>query len=216
MNTVRDPDAILFAWLDDGPTDLPPETRNAIVIGTRVVRQRRPLWLSRRNPPMRQPLRLATMAAALAAVVVVAFIAFRPVLSPGPPGTSSSPSPTTTRSSSAAPSRSSLPPTAEWVTFTSPFYGFTLRHPAGWTVTPATEHYGLPEGPDLFPQFDKLDGPDHAITGLGMRLRDGETSEEWLLAYFGDTIDSGDGCAPARSDWDPGTIDGLPAFLVRT
>jgi hypothetical protein len=216
MNTVRDPDAIIFAWLDDGPTDLPPETRNAIVIGARVVRQRRPMWLSRRNPRMSQPFRLATMAAALAVVVAVAFIAFRPALSPGPPQTSPSANPTSGPSSSPAPSRSSLPPAAEWVPFTSPFYGYTIRHPAGWDIIPATQHYGLPESPNLFPQLDKLDSPDYSLTVAGMRLRDGETSEAWLRAYFGDTIESGDACTPARSEWDAGTIDGQPAFLVRT
>ena len=219
MTTVRDPDAIIFSWLDDGPTDLPPETRNAIVIGTRVVRQRQPTWLSRRNLSMSQPFRLATMAAALAVVVVVAFIALKPALGPGDPGTGPSANPSsasTTPSASAAPSRSSLPPLAEWVPFTSPFYGYSLRHPAGWSVIPATKHYTLPETSDLFQQFDKFDGADYSLTGLGMRLRDGETSEDWLQAYFGDAIDSGDACTPARSEWESGTIDGQPAFLVRT
>jgi hypothetical protein len=217
MSAVRDPDTIIFAWLDDGPTDLPPETRNAIVIGAGVVHQRPPTWLSWRSHRMTTPFRLGAMAAALGAVVVVALIAFKPGLSPD---VGTVPSSSTIPSPSAIPSPTEIPPVADWVAFTSPFYGFTVRHPAGWTVIPATEHWGLPEVVDLYPQFDKIDSGDWSFTGLGMRLRDGETSEEWLQAYFGATIEngdieSGDECTPGRSEWEAVEIDGQPAFIVR-
>ena len=32
MTTPRDPDAILAAWLDEGPTRLPDQTRRAIAV----------------------------------------------------------------------------------------------------------------------------------------------------------------------------------------
>lgn len=160
---------------------------------------------------MTTPFRLAAMAAALVAVVVVALVAFRPGLSPDV-GTM----PSSSTIPSTIPSPTDVPPVADWVAFTSPFYGYTVRHPAGWTVIPATEHYGLPESADLYPQFDKIDSGDWSFTGLGMRLRDGETSEEWLQAYFGDTIESGDECTPGRSEWEAVVIDSQPASIVHT
>ena len=36
MNQPRDPDAIIATWLDDGPIELPDETRRAISVGLRT------------------------------------------------------------------------------------------------------------------------------------------------------------------------------------
>ena len=44
MNVQRDPDAILAAWLDEGPDRLPEATRRAIAVTTRTTHQtRRPI-----------------------------------------------------------------------------------------------------------------------------------------------------------------------------
>ena len=40
MTTPRDPDAILAAWLDEGPTRLPTPTRRAIIIALPTTSQR--------------------------------------------------------------------------------------------------------------------------------------------------------------------------------
>ena len=42
MNIDRDPEAVIAAWLDDGPAQLPTETRHAIAVGIRTVPRRRP------------------------------------------------------------------------------------------------------------------------------------------------------------------------------
>ena len=42
MTVKRDPDAILAAWLEEGPTALPEPTRRAIAVTTRTTTQRRP------------------------------------------------------------------------------------------------------------------------------------------------------------------------------
>src|SRR3990172_1564770 len=42
MNIPRDPDTVLAAWLEDGPLELPRETRHAIAVGIRTVPRRRP------------------------------------------------------------------------------------------------------------------------------------------------------------------------------
>ncbi|MEO6350169.1 MAG: hypothetical protein ABIP53_05920 [Candidatus Limnocylindrales bacterium] len=41
MNISRDPEAVMAAWLDDGPAELPIETRRAIAVGIRTVPRRR-------------------------------------------------------------------------------------------------------------------------------------------------------------------------------
>jgi hypothetical protein len=69
MNQMRDPDAIIAAWLEDGPTDLSADTRRAIVTGMRVMSRRRPGPVFG-GTPMPTFMRLA----AAAFVVVIAAI----------------------------------------------------------------------------------------------------------------------------------------------
>ncbi len=100
MNVTRDPDAILAAWLEEGPTALPEPTRRAIAVTTRTTTQRRhPLWVPRGRPLMNTYARWAV--AAIAVVLAIGGAAY--FLAPaggqigGPPNatpsaTSSSPS----------------------------------------------------------------------------------------------------------------------------
>ena len=37
MNIDRDPEAVIAAWLDDGPVELPADTRQAIAVGIRTA-----------------------------------------------------------------------------------------------------------------------------------------------------------------------------------
>ncbi len=51
MTVQRDPDAILAAWLEEGPDRLPDATRRAIAVTTRTTHQsRRPRWVPWRFP----------------------------------------------------------------------------------------------------------------------------------------------------------------------
>ena len=109
MTVRRDPDAILAAWLDEGPTGLPDSSRRAIAVNTRTTTQRRRLlWMPWRKPSMNIYARWAV--AALAIVVAVGGALY--VLAPGgsqvggPPSQTASPAP----SRSAAPT--AQPPTA--------------------------------------------------------------------------------------------------------
>ena len=82
MNVTRDRDAVLAAWVGDGPLTLPHETREAITTGIRTVPQRRrsgiswPLGRARLGRPTIDVRRLS-----LALVVVVAVVAGAVVLS---------------------------------------------------------------------------------------------------------------------------------------
>src|SRR5688572_31086208 len=42
MNTLSDRDAVIGAWLEDGPAPLASETRQAVSVGIRAVSRRRP------------------------------------------------------------------------------------------------------------------------------------------------------------------------------
>src|SRR5262245_33523410 len=42
MSIIRDPEAVIGTWLDEGPAQLPIETRQAIVVGVRTFPRRRP------------------------------------------------------------------------------------------------------------------------------------------------------------------------------
>ena len=78
MNTLRDHDAVIGAWLDDGPQTLPAETRQAITVGIRTVSQRRAgiAWpFAGRGPRTIEPRQLAIALGSAAAVVVVAALA---------------------------------------------------------------------------------------------------------------------------------------------
>jgi Tol biopolymer transport system component len=100
MNTKRDADTILGAWLEDGPLALPDDTRRAIAVGLRTTPQRRRrlgrLAGSRRGSIWPNTLRIAIAAAisALALIAVTAFTAWQGQLPSLLPAASPDPSPT--------------------------------------------------------------------------------------------------------------------------
>ena len=136
-NTSRDPDSVLAAWLDEGPTDLPDVTRRAILTALPTTPQaRRGLLAPWRSNQM-------NMFARGAAVFVVALVAIGALaLFAGPKGGVGGPSPSAlpSASSSASPSPSasaSGPPLPTLgSSFVSPSYGYQIRYPTGWTVQP--------------------------------------------------------------------------------
>lgn len=77
MNALRDHDAVIGTWLDDGPQTLPAETRQAITVGIRTVTQRRSriAWpLVGRGLPTFTPRRLSVALASAAVLVVAAAV----------------------------------------------------------------------------------------------------------------------------------------------
>ena len=102
MTTPRDPDAVIGAWLDDGPGALPAETRQAITVGIRTVTRRRaglawPLaWRDRRTF---EPRRLSAALGSAAIVVVAAALAVSLAGNPWDPAETEVPSATPTSSS---------------------------------------------------------------------------------------------------------------------
>jgi hypothetical protein len=106
MNVTRDPDAILAAWLDEGPTGLPESSRRAIAVNTRTTTQRRHLlWMPWRKPVMNSYARWAI--AAIAILIAVGGTAY--LIAPGGSQVGGPPTATVSPSASAAPSGSAAP-----------------------------------------------------------------------------------------------------------
>jgi hypothetical protein len=91
MTIHRDPDEILAAWLDEGPSRLPEQTRRAISVALPTTSQRRRGW----SVPWRSSTMSTTLKYAIGAVAVVA-IAFGGwfFLAPAPGGVGAGPGPT--------------------------------------------------------------------------------------------------------------------------
>ena len=124
MTTKRDPDAILAAWLDEGPTDLPDVTRRAILTALPTTSQaRRGRFAPWRFAQMKGYSRLA--AAAVVAIVAVggAVYLFLPRSHVGPP----SPTPTASPISSTT----SGPTSFSSSTFAVPF---SISLADGWRL----------------------------------------------------------------------------------
>jgi hypothetical protein len=97
MTVPRDPDAILAAWLEEGPSRLPEATRRAIAVTTRTAHQsRRPMWLPQRFPTMNGMSRVALAAVAVVAVALGGLYLFNRPPAGGIGGPSDSPTPTAT------------------------------------------------------------------------------------------------------------------------
>jgi hypothetical protein len=124
MNARRDPDSVLGAWLDEGPTELPDATRRAILTALRTTPQaRRGLHAPWKLGPVST---LARTAAAVVAIAVVGFGALAVLSARIGPGVQPSPS--------GPPSSPVIPlPTLD-ATFVSPQYGYSIRYPSSWTV----------------------------------------------------------------------------------
>jgi hypothetical protein len=153
MSVRRDPDVVLAAWLDDGPTDLPSSTRRAISTAVRTTPQARagfgPLaW----RPTMSRFLVLAGAAAVVA--VGIGLFAIAGPRSPGGVGGVGGASPTASPTASPSPTPSPTPAspspsldpsldTSTYQQYASTRYGYTVGYPAGWSSEPATRDWSM-------------------------------------------------------------------------
>jgi hypothetical protein len=224
MSGPRDPDAIIAAWLDEGPAVLPGSTRRAIAVASRSTNQaRRPVWWPWRVPNVNG---LTRPIVAVVTVVVLAvgglFVLNRNPSGPG--GVVAAPSPTP--QSSPAPSASPAPiaspsqappvtpsPTQPPVSFTSPLYGYTVSWPpgGGWAVTPATVHWqpGQDPIPDAFlgPAGAYQDYDDVYVAA--QPVPEGMTSDAWLLDYAQHVAASGRDCKGPVDAWTNAAVGSL-------
>jgi hypothetical protein len=136
-NAARDPDSVLTAWLDEGPTDLPDVTRRAILTALPTTPQARrgllaPWRSTHRNTFARWAAMLVVAVVAIGALALFA----GPRSGVGGPSPSSVPSPASSSASSTPSTPASGPPLPTLdATFMSPSHGYQIRYPTGWTVT---------------------------------------------------------------------------------
>jgi hypothetical protein len=218
MTTLRKPDPIIAAWLEEGPTLLPEATRRAIAVATRTTTQhRRAISVPWRLPTMNLFARTALAAVALVAVVGGTLYVTAPRTGVGGP----SPEPSVTADGSSKPSATPTPAPidpATWVAYTSERFGYTLEHPADWTIKPSqldwepgAIHSELSQWPD------ELNDPEGGYAAGGYTIYAGrqgletsQTPEAWAAQYISNKVlDAGGICGDISADqYEPIEIDG--------
>ena len=221
MTQPRDPDAIIGTWLDDGPIDLPEETRRAIVVGLRTQPRARQMAILRGLPV--NPLTRFVAAAAIVLAVGGLSVFVLSNRGGGGPGAQPTASPTasTAPSPSAPPTASPSPDpldTATWTPYVSNRYGFSIAHPADWVATPADHDWTFPTdaidylagGSEHF----ELTVPDVGVgvTAWSVAVAPGTTLDAWIQAYCAATDPAS--CAALADQTFPATMDGHPGSLV--
>jgi hypothetical protein len=193
MTGPRDPDAIIANWLEDGPIDLPEETRRAIVVGLRTQPRARQVAILRGLPIMNSLSRLGAAAAIVLAVGGLAIFALSNRNGGGPGAQSSTtPTPSIGPSTSVAPTASSTPDpldTATWKQYVSNHYGFSISYPADWVLTPATREWTLAVdakdflggGADHFEL--KVPNQGVGVNAWSVAVEPGTTAASWLDSY---------------------------------
>jgi hypothetical protein len=220
MNVKRDPDAILAAWLEDGPSRLPDATRRAIGVATRSTDQRRrPITAPWRLPVMNTYAKLALAAVVVVAVGAMGLALLRPGGSTGPGGVAL-PSGTPSVAPSLAPTATPSPDvsvdpldTSTWTPYTSARYGYTMSHPASWSAIPADRDATLTSAPIDVPDsstdhfIDEGASYGILVTAFAENVPAGTTLDNWLTRWFSAATYNGQQCATTQVV-QPITIDG--------
>ena len=122
------------------------------------------------------------------------------------------------RSGATEPASSALPAIAIpplTAPFVSPRNGFSIRYPAGWTVTPATSAWPqdvfLPYG---HPALDQFVGPGVGrVVVASQRLAAGQTAEDFIAGYV-EPYAGPQHCVGPPSTWPRLPIDGESGYLI--
>jgi len=121
----------------------------------------------------------------LATIGIIAALAA--ACGPGPAASSSSASPTVTASPSSRANR------ALTATFMSPTMGYSVRYPAGWTITLASQRW-WPLGHTSYwdtPDGDRLEGGSAGFRGTSQPLAPGESVAKWMADYINSSLPCG-------------------------
>ena len=190
MNTRRDPDRLIHAFLVEGQTELADQVYDAVRSVIEQKRQRATFG------PWRTPImnKLVPIGLGAAAVVVALVIGTR-LLGPAPSGPGGPAEPTaTTEPSVAAPSPSNsgtaspaASPRPLTQTFTSQMHGISVSYPEGWIARAATEPWtDRPDVPQfLHPGFDVLQDPvrnGELFLHITSEPIGDSTPEDWVAA----------------------------------
>jgi len=227
MNQLRDPDPIIATWLDDGPVDLPADTRRAILVSLRTQPRARRMAILR-GSFMSSINRLATAAVIVLAVGALSvFVLSNRAGGPGgiaTPSASSGPSPTTAPSSSPsiAPTQSASPlSTAAWLPFTSTQYGYQIAYPPTWTAERATRNWVFATDRLTVPLSGQADhflgGPNGnqvGVSGWAADVPVGTSEDAWLTSYYQNDAGAGAKCGVTTATLLPTIVDGHPGRIA--
>ena len=151
MTAPRNPDAIVSAWLEEGPTELPEMTRRAIAVDVRTTnRRRRDLVAPWRDTNVNGMTRLVLAAIAVVVAVGGGLYVFGS-RSPDPSGGVGGQPPASPSGSPSSSSSAVVPEMTE--TFLSRTHGYSVGYPTGSTVEPASsanEDQDFIRGPGVF------------------------------------------------------------------
>lgn len=210
MTTDRDPETILAAWLDEGPTDLPDVTRRAILTALPTTNQawRSPIapW---RFPFMNALTRYAGLA--LVALLAISGAIYLIGLHPAAGGPGASPIPTTVPTVAPAATAAAVD-TTNWTKYTSANYGFSVGLPPTWFPQPAVGHWAFAKQDDAAIEtlWSQSGWPE--FQGFETKIPAGMTADTLITALTADGVSTA--CLPAPSQWDKITIDGHPATMA--
>ena len=214
MNSPRESSAIVAAWLEEGPNELPESTRRAIAVDVRTTHQSRrsvrvPRWFPRLD-------RLTVVAVAAVAVMALAVggLVVRPFVSGGSNVGGLPPAPSEAPSADQGPWTVVVPAMSE--RYVSGRYGYSIMHPADWSVVQATQTWWPPDWKadaspgDPFDYINRLGEPPF-LRAASAPLPDGLANvNAWIDEYltFGDP-----NCVPPREASEVISIDGTPGRL---
>jgi hypothetical protein len=175
--------------LEDGSDRTPAAVIDAVLLAVRTTPQERDLRIPWRIAPMSTPMRLV---AAIAVIVVAGFAAFNLIAPSSGVGGVPRPSPTVTPSAPAptlSPQPSPSPiDTATWTTYVSNRYGFSIGHPADWTVRPANGDWTFPANANANPYDSTMEtfvsaDSSVAASSWSVAVTPGTTVDAWVQAY---------------------------------
>ena len=227
MTVLHDPDSILAAWLEEGPTALPEPTSRAIAVTTRTTNQRRhQIWMPQRSTTMKPIARIAAAAIVVVAVLGGAIYLFSPGggVGGGPPVTAA-PSAIRSAAPSAVPSptpaaSAALGPldTTGWKTYTSTRYGFSIGHPADWIELPSNHVYAFPADggqccPPTASESFHTPADDVGVSAWSLGITAGTSVDAWIQAYC-KVVESDSPCTALQSHTVAATMDGHAGRFV--
>ncbi len=156
MKSDRDFERAAAEWLDAGSDWTAPHVIDAVLLAVRTTPQERGFRIPWRTTSMRNLLYAAGAVGILAVAGVAAFYTLGPGsnVGSGPPPSpaaqpsqaqSPTPGPTTQPTLEPSPTVPTASPidTTSWTAYTSERYGFTIGHPADWTVVPAARDWTM-------------------------------------------------------------------------
>lgn len=219
MNPPRDPEAIVAAWLEEGPDLLPEATRRAIAVGTRTTTQRRRglavHWRSFRMQPITRLGLAFVLALAFGGAILVLNT---PRSASGPGGASSTPrSDTPSQPSGTSPAPTSGP-VASPVSFTSSRYRYTVRYPSDYLAEAALTDWSLGEQAlpnstflDRFSYAGPFSGPSLFVGIASQAIPAGTDAAAWIAARQTREASALMAGCTGSSGWQPTEVAGATA-----